>query len=96
MRPIPSRATFQCGSPRMLLPEKRHRALIRHEMSSHRVEQRRLAGTVRPDQRRDDAGAQGERHVVHGFQAAEGFADVVGLKQDLAGHGSPLFRLSDP
>ena len=83
-RPMPRRAIFQCGRPRMDLPSHEHLAAVRHQMPGHQVEQRGLAGAVRPDQRGDDAGAQRERHVVDGLQAAEGLGDAGRLQQDLA------------
>ena len=64
--------------------EPRHFAAIRHQMPGHQVEQRGLAGAVRPDQRGDDAGAQRERDIVDRLQAAEGLGDARRLQQDLA------------
>ena len=72
VRPMPSRAIFQCGRPRMDLPSQSTSPRSGARLPGDQVEQRGLAGAVRADQRGDDAGAQRQRHVVDGLQAAEG------------------------
>ena len=66
------------------LAEPEHLAAVRHQLAGHQVEQRGLAGAVGADQRGDDAGAQRERHVVDGLEAAESLRGTGHLQQDLA------------
>ena len=54
---------------------------IRREHAVDQIEQRRLAGAVRPDQAENFALAHDETQVVHGLQAAEALADVIELEE---------------
>ena len=53
VRPMPRRQTASGVSPSMRSPPKRDRAVVRREHAGDHVEQRGLAGAVRPDHRED-------------------------------------------
>src|SRR4029077_2293229 len=59
---------------------KRDRSGLRRVDAVDQIEQRRLAGAVRPDQAQNFSLAEHEAEIVHGLQAAEALADVVELK----------------
>ena len=58
------------------------------------IEQRRLAGAVRPDQPENLAALEGEAAIVYGPDAAEGFANVVGSDHAIwtSGRYGPIER----
>ena len=57
------------------------RARGRREQAADQIEERRLAGAVRTDDRAQFAGLNGQRHVVDGDQAAEALRCALDLKQ---------------
>jgi hypothetical protein len=78
------------GEPVDALPAQPHFAGVGAQRARDDVEQGRLAGAVRPDQRQHFAGAHVERHVVECPQPAEAHADAQNFEQrTLAGHAAP-------
>ena len=64
-----------------------HLAGGRRELAENAVEQRRLAGTVGPDEAEDFAFVHGEGHPVYGADAAEGLPQVADFED--RGHELP-------
>ena len=60
---------------------ERDAALVHVEEAGQAVEERRLAGAVRPDDARDRAFLEFEVELADGGQAAEPLGDLVGLQQ---------------
>ena len=61
--------------------EDPHRARRRPVEAGNRVEERGLAGAVRPDQTDDLAFVHRQRHVVDRHQPAEPHRDAIGFQQ---------------
>ena len=66
---------------RELDPVEGDGAGVRPVDAAHEIEQRRLAGAVRPDDGVDRAGADGERNVAHRVHAAEALVQAFGLQK---------------
>src|SRR5437870_4206804 len=56
---------------------KQNSSIGRQELPADHVDQRRLAGAVRPDYAQHLAGRDGERDLVENFQTIEAFGDPV-------------------
>ena len=65
----------------MRLPAKAIEPWLGHEHAGDHVEQRGLAGAVRPDDGEDLALGDREAHIVDREQAAEALADALHLEQ---------------
>ena len=65
----------------MSLPLEPDRARGRREQTADQIEERRLAGAVRTDDRAQFAGLDGQRHVVDGDKAAKALRCALDLKQ---------------
>ena len=63
-----------------------HRALLVMQRAADAVDQRALAGAVRPDQAEPLAGGHVERNVLQRDEAAEAFAQVIDLEK--VAHGT--------
>ena len=64
------------------------------EHSRQQIEERRLAGAVRADQRVDAAALHVEADILHRDEAGEGLRQMFGAQQHIVGHGSNE-RLAD-
>ena len=71
VRPMPRRARLCVGSPPIDAPAEPHGAAVGPQRAEQAVEQRRLAGAVRPDQPDDLALADRQAHVVERGDARE-------------------------
>ena len=90
VRPIPS-AVIACGGmPGDLGPVEHDRARRRLVDAREQVEERRLAGAVRPDQRDDRAARDREVDVVGRDEAAELLAELRDHDEVVGGHQSSL------
>jgi hypothetical protein len=76
----PQRRAPMAGPTRHILAEQQHLARRRREYPGYQIEQRRLAGAVRADNRLAVARHDLERDVAHGAQAAEALGQPVELK----------------
>ena len=74
---MPSRTRRCAGSPTRSVPVEGQRAGIGLIDAADQIEQRRLAGAVRPDQREDRARRDGERDVAHRVHAAEALVQAL-------------------
>src|SRR4051794_27946354 len=84
-------AAFRCRQPRHVLAVEPDRALGWRQHARDQVEQRRLAGAVRPDQPDDLTATDGDRDVTVGDQTAETLPDPTGFQQ--GGHWAAFLRL---
>ena len=78
VRTWPMRATLKAGMPDRVLPSNDQVPAVGLVEAAQQVEQRRLAGAVRADQRGDRAARDLEVLDVDGGEAAEAPRDVVG------------------
>ena len=69
-----------------VIAAKHHAAVARRVDAGQKIEQCGLAGAVRADDRENLAGPDCERHIVHGFDAAERDGETVG-RQRTGRHG---------
>ena len=87
VRPMP-RCVNACGGlPGHVLAREDHAARGRLVDAGEHVEERRLAGAVRPDQADDRALRHREVDVVDGDEAAELLAEPLGLEQRVSSSG---------
>ena len=81
VRAMPRRQTASADSPSIGSPAKMIAALIRRHRAGDHIEQRGLAGAVRPDHGEDRALRHVEADAVDGDQAAKALADAVDGEQ---------------
>ena len=79
-RARPRWATRLAGVPVMSLPSKMILPERRRKGAGEQVEERGLAGAVRPDDRVQAARLDGEADVLHRHEGAEGFAQALCLE----------------
>jgi len=81
-RPRPARARLEGDQEAISLPSSRSDPPAAHPREAgHRVDQRRLAGPVRPDETDDPARLDGERHGVDGHRRARTDGEVADLER---------------